>query len=166
MIWTKPPWNYVPAVNLQWCIPIIQFLSNCFLETTESNGPALGPACSGSLSSSTLSYFSQSGLGSNVSSRKKLQRHPKLLASWWFQPTHWKNVFVKLDQIGSFPQIFGVEIPKIFELPPPRVESWNISDFNNGASGMNLIDWSLYELSGTRCCDWPSHYEIPDTNCI
>ena len=161
MIWTKPPWNYVPALNLQGCIPSIQFLSNCFLETTESNGPALGPACSGSLSSSTLSYFSQSGLGSNVSSRKKLQRHPKSLASWWFQPL-WK--ICSSNWIIS--PIFGLEIPKIFELPPPRVESWNISDFNKGASGMNLIDWSLSELSGTRCCDWPSYYDIPDTNCI
>ena len=24
MIWTKPPWNYVPAVNLQGCTPFIK----------------------------------------------------------------------------------------------------------------------------------------------
>ena len=42
----------------------------------------------------------------------------KLVTSWWFQPpTHLK----KYDrQIGSFPPILGMNMQKIFELPPPR----------------------------------------------
>ena len=33
------------------------------------------------------------------------------------EPTHLKNMLVKL---GSSSPIFGVKIPKIFELPPPK----------------------------------------------
>ena len=42
----------------------------------------------------------------------------KPIYSWWFQ----FNPFEKIcnRQIGSFPQTFGMKIPKIFELPPPR----------------------------------------------
>ena len=45
------------------------------------------------------------------------QNAAKRISSWWFFSTHLKNMLVKM---GSSSPIFGVKIPKIFELPPPR----------------------------------------------
>ena len=46
-----------------------------------------------------------------INDRRRCQRKQP---SWWFQPI-WK-ILVKM---GSSSPIFGVKIPKIFELPPP-----------------------------------------------
>jgi len=45
---------------------------------------------------------------------KKMMGFLKRVASWWFQPI--PKILVKM---GSSSPIFGVKIPKIFELPPP-----------------------------------------------
>ena len=44
------------------------------------------------------------------------------------EPTHLKNMLVKM---GSSSPSFGVKIPKIFELPPPRRSYPLISPENN-----------------------------------
>jgi len=41
-----------------------------------------------------------------------------MVSSWWLNQPIWK-IFVKL---GSSSPIFGVNIPKIFELPPPKYQ--------------------------------------------
>ena len=39
------------------------------------------------------------------------------------------NPFEKYESNWKYSPIFGVKIPKIFELPPPRNQHWNLDAF-------------------------------------
>ena len=69
-------------------------------------------------------------------------------SGWWFFPTHLKNMLVKL---GSSSPIFGVKIPKIFELPPSSILSKLVyhlfvgGELTNHLEKLELTTYKLYD---------------------
>ena len=98
----KPPPKRNPS-HLCWCMFFHQGSPPSFLSFTRVDGQQL------------LSW------GKDAMIRTHAEKHG-LVSGWWFQPTPSEKYYiVKICDV--LPQIFGVKIPNMFELPPPV--SWS-----------------------------------------
>ena len=84
--------------------------------------------------------------------QKNAEKSTVVCKNWWVvEPTHLKNMLVNLDHETP---IFGVKIPKIFELPPP---------IENGCFGKRVF-FMLLKQKMDRClgAESPRSYGLKD----
>ena len=77
---------------------------------------------------------------------------------WWLnQPTHFKNMLVKL---GSSSPNFGVKIPKIFELPPPSVDG---SEIRLTSWGNGTLPYDFKRFYTSQVVVWDFYHQQYDS---